>query len=141
MRLHAFVCGWLEADLRLFLTDEPGRLRVPVPSFLIEHPRGTVVFDSGLHADLQDDPHARLGRIADLYRVDFEPGQGQEPLLFNVVEDVGSTTNLADQHPDIVERLSTIADEARRDLGDRGAPGRNMRPRGHVDNPQPQRLR
>ena len=33
-----------------------GRLKVPVPCFLVEHPNGLVLFDTGLHPDTQDDP-------------------------------------------------------------------------------------
>ena len=63
VRLFAMTCGWLEAEYRAFLQDEPGRLRVPVPSYLIDHPRGKVVFDSGLHIDTQSDPAARLAAL------------------------------------------------------------------------------
>ena len=30
----------------------------------------------------------------------FRPGEGSQPLLFNVVSDVGSTQDVADEHPD-----------------------------------------
>jgi arylsulfatase A-like enzyme len=38
--------------------------------------------------------------------------------LFNVAKDPGETTNLADQHPEIVKQLSTLLEDMRRDLGD-----------------------
>lgn len=38
--------------------------------------------------------------------------------LFNVVEDIGETKNVADEHPEIVERLLELAEQARADLGD-----------------------
>jgi arylsulfatase A-like enzyme len=38
--------------------------------------------------------------------------------LFNVVDDPGETRNLAAQNPDVVRRLSTLAQEMRRELGD-----------------------
>jgi hypothetical protein len=53
------------------------------------------------------------------------------------VEDIGSTTNVAADHPDIVARLSAYADEMRKDLGDRGNPGPGVREIGHVENPIP----
>ncbi len=62
----------------------------------------------------------------------FRRGQPAEPLLFNVVEDVGSTTNVAAQHPAIVARLTKLADAWRRDLGDRGRPGAGQRPAGYL---------
>jgi arylsulfatase A-like enzyme len=38
--------------------------------------------------------------------------------LYDLKNDVGETTDVQDQHPDIVERLSRAAEEARQDLGD-----------------------
>ncbi len=50
------------------------------------------------------------------------PGQGrrkQIPLsLFDLESDIGETTNVADQHPDVVARLQRHADEMRKELGD-----------------------
>ncbi|TWT67709.1 Arylsulfatase [Posidoniimonas polymericola] len=55
--------------------------------------------------------------------------------LFDLKSDPGETTNVAAQHPDIVERLQAMADEARADLGDRltGAKGDGARPVGRVE--------
>jgi len=75
VRLLAFTCGWLTGPTGLFLDGEHGRLRVPVPTFLIEHPRGTVLFDTGLHPDVQRDARARLGFLADVFEVEFAPGE------------------------------------------------------------------
>ncbi len=47
--LHAITCGWFDAPSGFFLGGAPGRMRVPVPAFLIEHPKGKVLFDSGLN--------------------------------------------------------------------------------------------
>jgi N-acyl homoserine lactone hydrolase len=53
-----------------------GDISMPVPVFLIEHPKGSVLFDTGLHPDCQRDPVGRLGeRMADLYKVRFHPGE------------------------------------------------------------------
>ncbi|MDP7132916.1 MAG: arylsulfatase, partial [Planctomycetota bacterium] len=60
------------------------------------------------------------------------------PLLFNVVTDVGSKSDVADENPKIVERLTRFAEKAREDLGDHGRRGKNQRHRGKVDEPQPQ---
>lgn len=52
--------------------------------------------------------------------------------LYDLKHDPGETTNLADQHPDIVKRLQKVADEARADLGDAltHTPGKHVRPAG-----------
>ena len=75
IRLFALPCGWLEADLGLFLDGVAGKIRVPVPSWLVLHPAGALVFDTGLHLDTQTDAEARLGFLARLYRIHFERGQ------------------------------------------------------------------
>lgn len=75
IELHAMTCGWLEASLGLFVAGAEGRIRVPVPSFLVRHPGGAVVFDSGLHVDTQRDPAARIGVLASVFSVDFAPGE------------------------------------------------------------------
>jgi len=73
VRLHPMVCGWLEVDAKFILANQPGRLKLPIPGFLIEHPRGTAVFDTGLHRDLQSGP-GRLGSLAKVFEVRFRPG-------------------------------------------------------------------
>jgi len=68
IRLFALPCGWLEADLGLFLEGETGKIRVPVPSWLVLHPAGALVFDSGLHlatqTDAEDDSASSRGSTA-----------------------------------------------------------------------------
>jgi len=60
-------------------------------------------------------------------------------LLYNLQSDVGETRNVIDEHPDIAARLEKLIDACREDLGDAmtGVEGKNRRPAGHVDNPQP----
>ena len=74
MRVSAFTCGWLSSPLGLFLQGEHGRLRAPVPAYLIEHPRGRVLFDTGLHPDVRHDAHGRLGPVADVFVPEFGVG-------------------------------------------------------------------
>lgn len=69
--VRALTCGWLEGPLGLFLDGEHGKIRVPVPAFLIEHPRGRVLFDAGLHPDARRDPATRLGAGAGFYTVEL----------------------------------------------------------------------
>ncbi len=59
----------------LLLAGEKGKLTVPVPSYLIEHPKGRVLFDTGLHVDTQLDPDRRLGRLAQYHTVGFKAGE------------------------------------------------------------------
>lgn len=77
--------------------------------------------------------------------LDGPPGQDGKPgryvqrrcglELYNLQSDVGETTNVADQHPEVVEQLSRLADVARRDLGDslHNITGAGVRPPGRVN--------
>ena len=52
--------------------------------------------------------------------------------LFDLDADIGETTNVADQNPEIVERLSDLADAMRKDLGDNNMKGSGIRPAGKI---------
>jgi len=68
----------------------------------------------------------------------YRNGAGlQGPLLFNVIEDVAGKNSVAAEHPEIVARLTALAEGVKADLGDSGKPGAGMRPPGIVANPKP----
>jgi glyoxylase-like metal-dependent hydrolase (beta-lactamase superfamily II) len=70
--IYALSCGYLEFDRKLFFpqSERGTAMTIPVPSFLIVHPKGKVLFDTGLHCDAVSDPVARLGEsMAKIYRV------------------------------------------------------------------------
>jgi glyoxylase-like metal-dependent hydrolase (beta-lactamase superfamily II) len=47
--LFAFTCGWWDAHPSFFMEGDSGApIRSPIPAYLIEHPRGLAVFDTGL---------------------------------------------------------------------------------------------
>jgi N-acyl homoserine lactone hydrolase len=94
--LHATTCGWLESDLGAFVAGARGPIRVPVPVFVIRHPRGVAVFDTGLHVAAQADPEDRLGVLARAFRVRFAPG-----------EELAARLETLDLDPDRVDWLVT----------------------------------
>ena len=94
VQLYAMTCGWLTGALGGFLAGETGRLRVPVPAFLIEHPHGLVLFDSGLHPDAGRDPVTRLG-AAD---VELGPEDDVAGRLTALGIDVGAIRLLVNSH-------------------------------------------
>jgi glyoxylase-like metal-dependent hydrolase (beta-lactamase superfamily II) len=61
-------------ELRSILAKQPGRAKIPIPSFLIEHPKGRAIFDTGLHRDLQTSSD-RLGDLAKVFQVHYCPGE------------------------------------------------------------------
>lgn len=48
VRLFGFTVGHVNMPIGFFLDGEPGEMRAPVTAFLIDHPRGLVLFDTGL---------------------------------------------------------------------------------------------
>lgn len=49
LRLYAFNCGWFQCRPGYFVEgDEGPYMRGPVPSYLIDHPRGRALFDTGM---------------------------------------------------------------------------------------------
>jgi N-acyl homoserine lactone hydrolase len=47
MRLYVFSSGWLNLDKSGLQTGGTGKISVPVAFFLIKHPKGNVLFDTG----------------------------------------------------------------------------------------------
>ena len=50
--------------------------------------------------------------------------------LFDLESDIGESTDVADQHPDVVARLSELGAEMRKELGDQQIKGTGIRPVG-----------
>jgi arylsulfatase A-like enzyme len=73
-----------------------------------------------------------------------KPGSGGQPgpymqrktglALFDLDADVSETADVADRHPDVVERLQRLAEKAREDLGDAATKrqGKNVRSPGRI---------
>jgi glyoxylase-like metal-dependent hydrolase (beta-lactamase superfamily II) len=98
VRLLAFTCGWLTGPRALFIEGGKGKVRVPVPAFVIEHPRGRVLFDSGLHRELQDDPKTRLGAVAAVFTPHYTAGEDVAARLAAADVDVGRVQYLVNSH-------------------------------------------
>jgi N-acyl homoserine lactone hydrolase len=63
IRVYALCTGAVEIDRASMVSDlTPGqRWTVPVLSFLVDHPRGRLLFDTGVHCQARIDPVGRLG--------------------------------------------------------------------------------
>ena len=68
VRVFAFTCGVLRAPLAMFIEGGEGEVAVPVPGFLVDHPAGKLLFDTGMHPEARSDPKGRLGPIAEIFR-------------------------------------------------------------------------
>ncbi len=67
-------------------------------------------------------PFSRNTHIAPADRVGFD-----KPFLVNLKEDLGETTDVSAEHPEVVKRLLNLAAGMRKDLGDYDQVGKNMR--------------
>ena len=71
----------------------------------------------------------------DIWAKDSDLVDHTKPLLYNLKEDIGETTNIADKHPEIVAELMRLAEAAREDIGDYNRIGKGAR----FFDPQPRR--
>jgi arylsulfatase A len=108
-------------DIRKLMFGEPGA-RSPHEAFYcyyndgelqaVRDPRWKLHFPHG-YATLAGQPGGVGGRPAKYTRASIGLA------LFDLKNDIGEITDVADQHPEIVERLSHHADVGRQDLGDK----------------------
>ena len=67
-KLYAMTCGRLVGRLKDMIEGEDGPVALPIPSYLIEHPKGRALFDTGMHPQCRTDAAGRLGeRVARIF--------------------------------------------------------------------------
>ncbi|MGH7039560.1 MAG: N-acyl homoserine lactonase family protein [Stellaceae bacterium] len=99
VRLYAFTCGTLTGEYARLMEGGESEITLPIPVYLIEHPKGRALFDTGLHPDCQHDPGGRLGaRLAGLFRIDFQPGEEVSARLQAINCDPGAIDLLINSH-------------------------------------------
>lgn len=85
IRLYALTCGWLTLpEVALIEGGASTTVRIPVPAYLVVHPRGTLLFDSGLATICSSPSSARdayLGALGQQVRVDRDPADSIESRL------------------------------------------------------------
>lgn len=96
MRIVPLEIGRLDASLAI-ITGEEATATLPIPSWLIEHPKGLVLFDAGLHRDLQRSSD-RLGRAAANFAPDFLPGEELTARLAAIGVRPGDITHIVFSH-------------------------------------------
>lgn len=75
VRLYAYTCGMMTMPFDLLLGGAEGLITIPVPAYLIVHPKGRALFDTGIHADCQDDAEGHLGApTLRTFSFDYAPG-------------------------------------------------------------------
>jgi N-acyl homoserine lactone hydrolase len=99
IKLYAFTCGTVTGDFGRLMEGGEGDIALPVPVFLIEHPKGQALFDTGLHPDCRYDAPKRLGtRLADLFQIDFKPGEEVSARLEAIDRDPGRINLIINSH-------------------------------------------
>ena len=59
-KLFAMTCGYLNGPFDALMEGGEGRIDLPIPSFLIEHPKGRALYDTGMHPELRTNAQGRL---------------------------------------------------------------------------------
>ena len=101
LKLYAMCCGRLQFDRTLFFPDEaPGeQMTIEVPSFLIRHDRGVVLFDTGVDCFAHQDPIAHLGkRIASVFTLCAAPNENPIDQLRSVGLTADDVTHVINSH-------------------------------------------
>jgi N-acyl homoserine lactone hydrolase len=90
LKLYALHCGGDMMDLALFDPFDANvgtKVYNPYFMYVVMHPKGTVLFDSGAHPDLGTDPESRLGAAA----ADFDMRLSAEDQIERRLAAVGMT--------------------------------------------------
>jgi glyoxylase-like metal-dependent hydrolase (beta-lactamase superfamily II) len=97
VRVRPLECGWLETDASRMVTGQTGRMRIPVPAFAVEHPRGTLVFDTGMHPEVIEST-ARLRETAPLFDIELTTDRLLPAQLAAAGIDASTVTHAAVSH-------------------------------------------
>jgi glyoxylase-like metal-dependent hydrolase (beta-lactamase superfamily II) len=99
IKLFAFTCGTVTGEFGRLMEGGEGDITVPVPVFLIEHPKGRALFDTGLHPDCRHDPAGRLGeRLTNLFKIGLHPGEEVSARLAAIDRDPGAIDLVINSH-------------------------------------------
>lgn len=76
-------------DSSLLVVGSTGTVEIPVPAFLVQHPRGLVLFDTGIAPEAMRDPSGTYGELADLLNLNYTEDQ----LLEQQIKQAGFKTS------------------------------------------------
>src|SRR5258706_16317674 len=99
VELYAVTCGHLTIPSAFLLAKTKGWITVPVPAYVIVHPRGKVLFDSGMHLQAQTDAAGYLGPEGIKANIpQFFPGEEIAARLAALSIAPGEITHLVNSH-------------------------------------------
>ena len=79
--------------------------------------------------------NGRMGGM-DGYKIEYDYDNKVDKIeLYDLTIDISETLDVADQHPDVVEKIKSLADNMRKELGDKlyGIEGSENRKAGKLD--------
>jgi N-acyl homoserine lactone hydrolase len=87
MKMHVLSGGWLRMRKNIFLpdADRSETIELSVPCVLLRHAQGNVLFDTGCHPSVPENPEARWGGLARLMTPIMRVGDN----VINALEQVG----------------------------------------------------
>ncbi|MFW5470240.1 N-acyl homoserine lactonase family protein [Knoellia sp. CPCC 206435] len=97
-RLRALDAPTMTTDASNLVVGAEGRVTFPVPSFLIEHDSGLVLFDTGFAPRFHDDPVGYFGELVDVLRIRTNPGQRLDRQLAGLGFDTEDVTHVVLSH-------------------------------------------
>ncbi len=77
MKLFPLICGHLQCRKRIFLpyADKEQTVSIPIVAFLIQHPDGNVLVDTGPNPHVYDDPYSIWGNLAKSFKLIADKGE------------------------------------------------------------------
>ncbi len=86
LRLYFFSCGSLRSEAQyIWMNEGLGEpSEIPVPFFLITHPRGNVLFDGGNALEVAQDARAHWDAVVDVY----EPHMTEDDFVVNQLQNM-----------------------------------------------------
>lgn len=96
VKLYAMTCGFLSLPFDWLVQGETGLVAAPIPSFLIEHPKGRAIFDTGLAKILQTADDATRDR-------ELGPLAGPTTVIYQAGDDVRARLEASDRDPDKID--------------------------------------
>ena len=102
LNLRALTCGHLTGDLGYLMEGGEGKADLPIPAYLIEHPKGTALFDTGPR---DADRDALALRVAFAQSRMRKQGVGEHAVRHEpIVRAAVSTGQIVPDDPEIIDR-------------------------------------
>jgi N-acyl homoserine lactone hydrolase len=89
--------GTMSNAADVMIPGASGRVSYPVPGYVVMHPRGVVVFDTGLHPPLMHSSE-ELDALANVFTIDMNDDDLLERRLAHVDIDPAAVTHLVNSH-------------------------------------------